>query len=174
LLGLVRLAQPVTIPRQVIRGGRVGLDVVYDRKQGVFDLLGPAKLLKAVGAVNPAEAAFRRHRGQGRGNVQAGIPLASMGVNPSTQLEHVGMGTTGRSNLRQFIVGGGVIAPATPALGGLQVDTVGRLQRRYHGSLRLAQSGSKSEGVLRPQLDFVPACLKGSAEPIRAWSNQFR
>lgn len=114
------MAQPGAILRQVIRDGRVGLKIVYDRKQQVFGLQGAPQFVQGVGAVNSAEPALRRHRGQRRGDVQAGVPLPGVGINAPAELEHVGMGAVGGGDLLQLIVGIGVIAQTNPAIGRAQ------------------------------------------------------
>ena len=61
---LVRLTQPTAIPGQEKGNGRVGLEILCHGDKKLCGLLGAAKLVKAVGAVNPAERALWPHRRQ--------------------------------------------------------------------------------------------------------------
>jgi len=46
-------------------------------------------------------------------------------------MERVGLSSVGRAYVLQFLLGGGVIAQANPALGGVEMETVWRL-KRFH------------------------------------------
>lgn len=53
--------------------------------------------------------------------------MLRVGINAPEALEDIRMGVAGVADLLRFTVGGGMITPTNPALGGSQVEGVWRL-----------------------------------------------